>query len=205
MNFPEFVSRFAAYADAYRAADGSMPDAIQCKYEHTFDVVRFARDIASRENFPAEDLFLAALCGLFHDIARFEQVKRFNTFNDKLSGTVFERNTDCVVNFRQIAFRKFDIQNGANNLGNLTDIICHRLFLLNYLFIFLTRNNHASYPDIADAPAIISVSSCVMEPWRALLYFSVKSLIISSALLVAESIACILAPFSLAAASTSAP
>ena len=65
--------------------------------------------------------------------------------------------------------------------------------------------NALHFYEMASAPAIISVNSCVMEPWRALLYFKVKSLIISSALLVAESIACILAPFSLATASTSAP
>ena len=86
MNFPDFESRFAAYADSYRSADGSLSDAMQCKYDHTFAVVRFARDIASRELFSGEEVFLASLCGLFHDIARFEQVKRFNTFNDKLSG-----------------------------------------------------------------------------------------------------------------------
>ena len=85
MNFPDFESRFAEYVDTYRSANGSLSDAIQCKYEHTFDVVRFARDIASRENFSGEELFLASLCALFHDIARFEQVKRFNTFNDTLS------------------------------------------------------------------------------------------------------------------------
>ena len=42
---------------------------------------------------------------------------------------------------------------------------------------------------MASAPAIISVNSCVIEPCLARLYFSDKSLIISSALLVAESIA----------------
>ena len=59
--------------------------------------------------------------------------------------------------------------------------------------------------DIASAPAIISVSSCVIELCLARLYFSDRSSIISSAFFVAESIACILAPFSLAIASTNAP
>lgn len=85
MMFPEFVSRFNAYADTYRSASGSLPDAMRCKHQHTFDVVRYAHSIALQENFPEEDFFLAGLCALFHDIARFEQVKRFNTFNDKLS------------------------------------------------------------------------------------------------------------------------
>ena len=42
------------------------------------------------------------------------------------------------------------------------------------------------YYEIADAPAIISVSSCVIEACLALLYLSDKSLIISSALTVVQ-------------------
>ena len=44
------------------------------------------------------------------------------------------RNFDRIVDLRQIALCKFNIQNGTNNLGNLTYIICHAKFSL-FLFI----------------------------------------------------------------------
>ncbi len=58
---------------------------------------------------------------------------------------------------------------------------------------------------IASAPAMISVSSCVMELCLARLYCSESLLIMSSAFSVAESIACIRAAFSLAIDSRNAP
>jgi len=85
MTFQESAARFDSYVDAFRRADGSLSDAMQCKYDHTFDVVRYAHIIAEGAEFPEEDLFLAGICALFHDIARFEQVKQFNTFNDHIS------------------------------------------------------------------------------------------------------------------------
>lgn len=85
MTFSDYVNRFNAYVDTFRAADGSLVDAMQCKLDHTFDVVRFAELIEESGPFDADDRFLASLCALFHDVARFEQVKRFNTYNDSLS------------------------------------------------------------------------------------------------------------------------
>lgn len=85
MTVSDYADRFSRYVDSFRAADGSLIDAMQCKLDHTFDVVRFAELIADGEHFDAGDYFLASLCALFHDIARFEQVKRFNTYNDFLS------------------------------------------------------------------------------------------------------------------------
>lgn len=86
MNYPELASRFAEYVGGYRSPDGSLSDAFLCKYQHTFDVVRFAGEISAREAFPVGDQLLGRVCALFHDIARFEQLKRFHTFSDKLSG-----------------------------------------------------------------------------------------------------------------------
>lgn len=94
MTFSDYADRFSRYVDTYRTADGSLIDAMQCKLDHTFDVVRFAGLIADGEQFDDDTRFLASLCALFHDIARFEQVKRFNTFNDYLSG--FDHGTEAV-------------------------------------------------------------------------------------------------------------
>ena len=58
---------------------------IKLKYEHTFGVVKYAKDIATSLNMSKEDIDLACKCALFHDIARFKQWKEYNTFLDDLS------------------------------------------------------------------------------------------------------------------------
>ncbi len=85
MTFSDSADRFNCYVDTFRSANGSLVDGMQCKLDHTWDVVRFAGRIAEGENFREEERELALLCALFHDIARFEQVRKFSTFNDALS------------------------------------------------------------------------------------------------------------------------
>lgn len=85
MSFEESRAAFDSYVDSFRAEDGSLPEAMQCKYDHTADVIRYAALISGNEAFPPEDSELAAVCALFHDVARFEQVKRFGTYNDHVS------------------------------------------------------------------------------------------------------------------------
>ena len=41
---------------------------------------------------------------------------------------VFERNVNCIVNLRQMAFLEFDIQYGTDNLCDFTNIITCQLF-----------------------------------------------------------------------------
>lgn len=55
---------------------------IQLKIDHTFRVEKLCEDIALSLNLSKEDVELAKLCGLLHDIARFEQLKTYNTFVD---------------------------------------------------------------------------------------------------------------------------
>ena len=62
MTFSDYVNRFNAYVDTFRAADGSLVDAMQCKLDHTFEVVRFAELIEESGPFDADDRFLASLC-----------------------------------------------------------------------------------------------------------------------------------------------
>lgn len=70
--------RFADYTAHY---DMAQPK-IALKAVHTYHVAelceRIARDIGLNE----EDILVAWMCGLLHDIGRFEQIRRFNTFSD---------------------------------------------------------------------------------------------------------------------------
>ena len=68
----------AAFADYVGAYDPSNPR-IALKVAHTHRVAQLCERIAPREG------DLSWLCGMLHDIGRFEQVRRFDTFNDAKS------------------------------------------------------------------------------------------------------------------------
>ena len=53
---------------------------IKLKYEHSFRVMSLSEKYALKLNFSEEDVYLAKLIGLLHDIGRFEQMKVYNTF-----------------------------------------------------------------------------------------------------------------------------
>ena len=58
---------------------------IKLKIAHIERTSRIARKMAESLGLPEEDVELAELIGLLHDIGRFEQVKRYGTFVDQLS------------------------------------------------------------------------------------------------------------------------
>lgn len=70
--------------DDYVSAYGE-DSRVSLKYGHTMRVASLSAKIAVSMDMPAEDVELAWLCGLLHDIGRFEQIRRFGTFNDSLS------------------------------------------------------------------------------------------------------------------------
>lgn len=72
---------FEEYISNYDASDGK----IQLKIEHTFRVNHLSEQIALDLGLSREDVDLAWLIGLLHDIGRFEQIKDFGTFDDSKS------------------------------------------------------------------------------------------------------------------------
>ena len=70
-----------AFDDYVCSYDPSNPR-IALKVDHTIRVADLCAHIADAEGLDAD---LAWLCGLLHDVGRFEQVRRFDTFNDALS------------------------------------------------------------------------------------------------------------------------
>ncbi|MBR6452361.1 MAG: HD domain-containing protein [Lachnospiraceae bacterium] len=67
---------FASYTEHYNTADPK----IRLKIDHTYRVADLCDQIAS--TVPEADRDLAWLCGMLHDVGRFEQVKRYHTFSD---------------------------------------------------------------------------------------------------------------------------
>ena len=75
------IERFAAYTDRYNAADPK----IALKIAHTYRVADNCEKIAASIGLSAQQIDFAWLSGMLHDIGRFEQVKRYNTFLDAQS------------------------------------------------------------------------------------------------------------------------
>lgn len=69
---------FEAYVEPYDIANPR----IALKVAHTYRVAAIAERIAAAEGWPAADVDLAWLCGLLHDIGRFEQLRLWDTFRD---------------------------------------------------------------------------------------------------------------------------
>lgn len=55
------------------------------KIDHTFRVVKLCEEIALSLNLDQDDIYIAKLGGLLHDIGRFEQYKNYRTFDDEKS------------------------------------------------------------------------------------------------------------------------
>lgn len=55
-------------------------DKVRLKIVHTYGVMEYSRQISERLGLSEEDSKLSQLIGLLHDIGRFEQLKRFDSF-----------------------------------------------------------------------------------------------------------------------------
>ena len=81
INIEKSKDIFKNYVEKY---DRTNPR-IALKIAHTYRVTETAKKIAEELNLNEEQIKLAELIGLLHDIGRFEQLKRYDTFNDSES------------------------------------------------------------------------------------------------------------------------
>ena len=72
---------FDDYVQNYNAEDGK----IKLKIIHTYKVSSICEEIAEKIGLSREDVDIAYLIGLLHDIGRFEQIKQYGTFYDAVS------------------------------------------------------------------------------------------------------------------------
>lgn len=75
-DFETAKAAFEEYLNEYDRED----DKIHLKIVHTYGVVDDAEKISRRMHLSEEDVQLARLIGLLHDIGRFEQIRRFDSF-----------------------------------------------------------------------------------------------------------------------------
>ena len=75
------IEEFKKYTSEYDMTNKN----IDRKYYHSYRVMNESKYIAESLNLSQEQIDLATLIGLLHDIARFEQMKRYGTFRDAIS------------------------------------------------------------------------------------------------------------------------
>lgn len=75
------VNVFSEYTSRYNVRDIK----IKLKVDHTYRVASLCERIARSLKLSTEELALAWLIGMLHDIGRFEQLRRFGTFSDAKS------------------------------------------------------------------------------------------------------------------------
>lgn len=79
MNFGKIEQVFRDYVDTFDWSNEN----IRLKYFHTIEVANISYEVAKRLNLSSEERDLAKLIGYLHDIGRFIQVSKTNTFKDK--------------------------------------------------------------------------------------------------------------------------
>lgn len=101
INFTKSQEKFKEYLKNYNLEDGN----IKLKIKHTYEVVGKSEYIAKGLGLNQENIELAKLIALLHDIGRFEQVKQTNDFLDNKS---FEHaNYGVKVLFEDNLIREF--------------------------------------------------------------------------------------------------
>lgn len=81
VNKEQTKQRFADYVKNYNINDPK----VSLKVAHTYRVADLCQKIAESQNMSKEDVDIAWLSGMLHDVGRFEQVRRFGTFIDSQS------------------------------------------------------------------------------------------------------------------------
>jgi hypothetical protein len=76
---------FAGYVAAFSSPEPEDQRNLDLKKDHTTQVCLNIRRIAQDLRLEAEDALLAEAVGLFHDVGRFEQYRRYKTFDDAVS------------------------------------------------------------------------------------------------------------------------
>ena len=69
---------FDEYFDTFKLSNKRMV----LKYKHCYKVANLMEELAKRLGLSKEDIALAKIIGLLHDVGRFEQLKQIESFND---------------------------------------------------------------------------------------------------------------------------
>ncbi len=101
------------------------------KIEHMERVSKISKEIAKRIELDEENIKLAELIGLLHDIGRFEQIKRFNTFSD--NNSINHGQLGAEILFKEGLIRNFIDDDSYDNIIEKAILSHNRLKLIEGL------------------------------------------------------------------------
>ena len=148
---------FKQYVEKYNPDD----EKIKIKIAHIERVSQIAKKLANELNLDEEDIELAELIGLLHDIGRFEQVRRYHTFVDKDSinhgafgvKILFDNELirefidtdrfDEIIKLAILNHNKADIEKGLTARENLHARIIRDADKLDIFYVLVTGNKKA--------------------------------------------------------------
>lgn len=86
MNRFDFIKNwFETYVDSYVLQDEVYNDKITLKRHHSYRVVSNIQKLAESIALNEQDIDIVSCIALLHDVGRFEQLKKYNTFSDNKS------------------------------------------------------------------------------------------------------------------------
>ncbi len=100
MDFEKCKEAFEQYISNYDLKN----EEISLKYHHSYAVSDLMAELAFRLNLSKEEIVLAKVIGLLHDIGRFEQLKIFESFSDK---NIDHADESCNYLFKEGHIRDF--------------------------------------------------------------------------------------------------
>ena len=106
----EAIKKFKEYTANYI----NLSDMCVLKLNHTMRVMELCGVIAESLGLSKEDIELAKICGLVHDIARFEQWRRYQTFTDARS--VDHGNLGVEILCKNNFIREFNADSSLDDL-----------------------------------------------------------------------------------------
>lgn len=115
------LDAFREYTTQYNASD----EKVKLKIDHTYRVCGLCQQIATQSGFDENDIELAWLTGLLHDVGRFEQLKRYGTFIDAQSIDHAEFGADIL--FQEGKIRDYIEDTSEDELLEKT-VRCHSAY-----------------------------------------------------------------------------
>ena len=82
MKFHQYEKKFIAYAKSYLTGCEEFDRNIWLKLAHTQRVLSFAQVVSAQEHYSGYDEKTTLFSALFHDVSRFEQFKRYQSYRD---------------------------------------------------------------------------------------------------------------------------
>lgn len=99
------IDKAEKYFDEYISKYDKENIRVKRKIIHTYNVVALSKILCDKLNLSEEDKKLSMIIALLHDIGRFEQVKRYNTFSDRVS--IDHAELGVQILFKEGLIRKF--------------------------------------------------------------------------------------------------